>query len=486
MKDMYVKIFGTPKIKVNNIVVSPSLKRGEALLYYMVINKRAYRDDIINLLWNGLENQKARKNLRNLLYKLKQDIGFDFIISLNREILALNPDVRVTSDYGNFFDKIGEHEGEVLKGFSFKDASAFENWKKELTQDIRKKNLETGFLKLEAYIKSGEFERAELFIKKMLKLDPLNETLYFNLMKIFSEEENIEEFINTYSRLCNVLEKSSGRKPGKEIEEYYRNFFETVKKSGENNRDINYNKNNFVMRDQELIILEEEYRRFIEEDIKKILLIWGESGIGKTFLLNKFLSKIETKETDIIYYNCIRENVNDKFRLLKEIFYQSRKLWEKDSAFLSEFFLKYESNIYPLLEESDLILEREDYNKELGYIEKFMKVLFGEVKRKFIIAVDNIQWADKLSLSLLARRIPDLKGRVLFICTGSEEGGPWVKDFLTICVNYDEIRKINLNRFNLEKTFEFIKHIMPIISVLFILSSFSNGLSVFNILSHLN
>lgn len=132
MRRIFVKIFETPEIRIEGNKLNPTLRRTEALLYYLAVNKRVTRNEIIELLWEGQDVKKCRKNLRNLLYKLKQDLGFDLLISINRETLIVNPDVDFSSDYTEFLKEGKSYSGNILKNFILKRSPKFQEWKEKM------------------------------------------------------------------------------------------------------------------------------------------------------------------------------------------------------------------------------------------------------------------------------------------------------------------------------------------------------------------
>ncbi len=138
MNRIFVKIFETPEIRIGENKLNPTLKRTEALLYYLAVNKRVTRNEVIELLWEGQDVKKCRKNLRNLLYKLKQDLGFDLLISINRETLIVNPDVDFNSDYAEFLMGEKNYSGNVLKNFILKRSPKFEEWKNNMELKIKR------------------------------------------------------------------------------------------------------------------------------------------------------------------------------------------------------------------------------------------------------------------------------------------------------------------------------------------------------------
>ena len=139
MRRIFVKIFETPEIRIEGNKLHPTLRRTEALLYYLAVNKRVTRNEVIELLWEGQDVKKCRKNLRNLLYKLKQDLGFDLLISINRETLIVNPDVDFSSDYTEFLRDGKQYSGNILKNFILTRSPKFQEWKEHMELQLSNK-----------------------------------------------------------------------------------------------------------------------------------------------------------------------------------------------------------------------------------------------------------------------------------------------------------------------------------------------------------
>lgn len=139
MRRIFIKMFDTPEIRIEGSKLNPTLRRTEALLYYLAVNNRVTRDEVIELLWEGKDIKKCRKNLRNLLYKLKQDLGFDLLISINRETLIVNPDVSFASDYEEFLREGKPYSGNILKNFILKRSPKFQEWKERLELELSEK-----------------------------------------------------------------------------------------------------------------------------------------------------------------------------------------------------------------------------------------------------------------------------------------------------------------------------------------------------------
>ena len=65
MPELFVKMFGSPSIQVDGRSVTLPYRKAEALLYYLVMERRAARRDLVDLLWEDTEPSAALKNLRH-------------------------------------------------------------------------------------------------------------------------------------------------------------------------------------------------------------------------------------------------------------------------------------------------------------------------------------------------------------------------------------------------------------------------------------
>lgn len=60
-----VTMLQTPSITLDGVPVSLPFKRADALLYYMMVQRSATRQELIALLWENRDEATGLKNLRN-------------------------------------------------------------------------------------------------------------------------------------------------------------------------------------------------------------------------------------------------------------------------------------------------------------------------------------------------------------------------------------------------------------------------------------
>ena len=130
MARLDAKLFGIPKVTADGRTLSLPYKKADALLYYLVLKRRAARSELIGLLWPDSSSQSALKNLRHAIYSIRKELGWDPCSGGQRTVLELAPEVEVWCDVSEFL-ATGEpslYSGELLQGFVVPKAEAFESW----------------------------------------------------------------------------------------------------------------------------------------------------------------------------------------------------------------------------------------------------------------------------------------------------------------------------------------------------------------------
>lgn len=102
MDKVFVKLLGTPEIFYNEQRITFPFRKAEALFYYLLVEKQASRDELVNLLWSEVQESIGKKNLRNAVYMIRKIFGSDIIVSPQRAILMLNEEIEWAIDLDVF------------------------------------------------------------------------------------------------------------------------------------------------------------------------------------------------------------------------------------------------------------------------------------------------------------------------------------------------------------------------------------------------
>src|SRR3989442_51270 len=128
-----LSLLDSPKISLNGTSLSEKITgKALALLIYLAITGRAQpRDVLVDLLWGDMSTSQARKNLRTLLYEVRQPLEAYLIIT--RQEIAFNQQSPHWLDVEVFRTNLGAnqlstkphmlhavldlYQGEFLRGF---------------------------------------------------------------------------------------------------------------------------------------------------------------------------------------------------------------------------------------------------------------------------------------------------------------------------------------------------------------------------------
>ena len=184
-----VTMLQTPRIELDGEVVSLPFKRADALLYYMLVQRSATRQELIALLWEGCDEATGLKNLRNALYTLKKALGGDVLISPQKSLVVVNEDWQIESDYDRFMRRgdLSAYEGSFLQGFAVKRAFSYDEWLSRTREKLREQYLHELGQRARSAHAAGEERAAVRWARTYLREEPYDESMVSFLMERFRE-----------------------------------------------------------------------------------------------------------------------------------------------------------------------------------------------------------------------------------------------------------------------------------------------------------
>ncbi|NJL52189.1 MAG: AAA family ATPase, partial [Hydrococcus sp. SU_1_0] len=202
----------------------------------------------------------------------------------------------------------------------------------------------------------------------------------------------------------------------------------------------------------------------INSQTAEILLLTGDSGIGKTALVNQVIPSIIGSKGYFIAgkfeqlggstpYKAIIQALRELIQQLLTETLESRQLWQQKIQTAIANNGKVITNILPELEliigsQADIpkLPTRENQNRFNNVFIKFLQV-FAQAESPLILFLDNLQWADSGSLNLLELLLEDHDSRHLLIvgayCDRVVEESPLVHTIAKIS-QATQVKQINL------------------------------------------
>ncbi|WP_432408722.1 AAA family ATPase [Wukongibacter sp. M2B1] len=465
------KLLGTPIVRKDKEDVVFPYGKAEALFYYMLVKKRSSRDVLVDLFWSNIALTSAKKNLRNAVYIIKKVFNEEILISPQRTIVELNSEMDFELDIDRFLNDCGDssikaYSGEFLEGFFVKDASCFEEWMLALRNQYRDNYVQKLYKEIESFSKNKKWNEAEKYSNKIIDIDPFDENAYRVQMKLYDEMGKYNKCINIYNNLVKLLDKELSIAPDIKTTELFERIVrnKTVKQTLSKDQSKEF----FYGRDKEISILNENYYKLINNNNPKSIIILGEAGIGKSKLLNRFLESISESDSYYFISNCYQAEEKFLLKPWNNIFQQLSTMTENERLDIPVMLRKIVGQIFPtfILKNSSDDVNLTEKVESLSYdtIEKTIVEIFKRISKtnKIILAFDDLQWIDSMSLALLKNIILSNKNKSIIVIATCRNGhGENIDNFLAEMGMYETIRKLNIDRFNKKETIDFITKMMP-------------------------
>src|SRR5690606_14604632 len=173
------------------------------LLAFLVTEPRTHRREVLaTLLWPEISEQKARHNLSQALYNLRQVIASasEMIFVVTAKTIQFVPNACFVVDVLDF-ERIVQsvdqhphpyallcdecrhrlasaadlHQGEFLAGLNVADSIVFDDWLRQKRDALRRRLIEVLGLLADSSEKLGDYATALQYLQHMLEMDPFAE-----------------------------------------------------------------------------------------------------------------------------------------------------------------------------------------------------------------------------------------------------------------------------------------------------------------------
>ena len=459
-----VNLLGNPLVIYKNNIINFPYKKAEGLFYYVCINKSISRDEAINILWADCEETLAKKNLRDALYKIRKIFGEDIFLSTKKSMISINTSlVNVDVDNINQNNIAELYKGDFLSNLSIKDCLEFEDWMLNKRDEYKNQYIKKISSLLNEMVNIQDFNSVQTYSDILISNDPFNEKTYREIMKIYTLNGDYNKAIKIYSDLCKTLKEELDIEPEISTKNMY---LEILKLKNIESLDDN-NSNYFYGRFDEIYNVTNILSNF--QNNKSIsIVISGEAGIGKTALLSKITSLVDTNRFILLTsscYNAEREFFlkpwQSMFKMLGE-YVKKKKIKIPASAeqIISYIFPYFNTDINETKFDS---VERIDTTRYRIANEAIIDLLTRiSYDNKLIFVFDDIQWMDEMSKLLLNSIMYKLGNtNVLLIATYRNDYEESVSKFTVPLISKGLVTELRLNRFTKDEVKEIIRHNLP-------------------------
>lgn len=214
-------LFGVPRFYLGTTDLAKAITgRSLALLVYLTMTGKVQdRAILADLLWDDLSEAQAKKNLRYVLYDLRQVLG-DYLV-VSRQSIAFNHkghywlDVDVFTSYLHaevpqanpelYKEVMDLYQGDFLDGFYIQDAPLFEEWLTGRRRQLHTQAVQGFYLLSQEYIAQRQYELGLQLTQRLLTLEPWNEEAHRQQMRLLAYSGRRSAALAQYEICCTAL-----------------------------------------------------------------------------------------------------------------------------------------------------------------------------------------------------------------------------------------------------------------------------------------
>jgi ABC-type oligopeptide transport system substrate-binding subunit/DNA-binding SARP family transcriptional activator len=407
-------------------------KKVQALLVYLLAEAANHsgsvhrREALMELLWPGLPLKSAQVNLRQTVYQLRKslvgaagDTG-NSILSTTRDDIGINPGFDFEIDTGQFArlveagqrtgkqtktnyleQAVALYRGDFLADFYLVDSSNFEEWASSRRSAFRQMLLEALSELTALALNRGEVPKAEAYMHRQLEMDPFNEEITRQLIQTLSLQGKRAAALSLFETYRRCLSDQLNLEPGADLLELVKSVrVETNRKLDPRLKQgpsggLLTAAEPFFSRQAQLDQLQKHMGAALNGR-EQVLFITGEAGTGKTALMHEFARRSQSSLPGLLAIkgtcNAIT-GAGDPYLPFREIL---NSINSQTEAEIEEPWSSVATR--------DLLFEH--FTGTLRRISE---------QHPLLILLDDLQWADAASISLLFHLVRELESSRVFI-----------------------------------------------------------------------
>lgn len=301
-----------------------------ALLAFLAVQEgQAFsRDRLGALLWTDADPERARRNLRQALYNLRQSLPeLDEALRVDHQTIALHARPVDRIDVVEFLDAYrrglpggdglvvsalrraaGLYRGELLAGFHLRDAATFEDWlgrQQERLLEVARQAL--GAL-VGYFAARGDYQEAITHGRRLVEIDPLSEEAHRELMRLYVLVGRRRRALAQYDELATVLRRELGVDPLPETRALHQSVLSEERPPADRTLPARPAPlGPFVPlagRGEEMALLERSFRAAASG--ARLVLVEGPPGIGRSRLAKTFLDRVSSRrQARVAHARCL-------------------------------------------------------------------------------------------------------------------------------------------------------------------------------------
>ena len=218
-----ITLFGTPRVARGGREIAFDTRKALAILAVLALEPGKHpRERLAAMLWPEADEERARGALRRTLSAIRTSAVGE-LLEADTSAASLDDGVEVDVLRFRALRTADKHEqavavygGDLLAGFSLRDAPQFEEWQAAQAAALRSELADS----LERLIRNERdarrFAKGVVYALRWLELDPLNEAAHRELMRLHALAGDRSAAIRQYHECVHVLDRELGVAPMQE------------------------------------------------------------------------------------------------------------------------------------------------------------------------------------------------------------------------------------------------------------------------------
>ncbi len=429
------------------LLAPPASKKARMLLAYLLFHpdrdhERAF---LAGLLWPDVPETIARRRLSHALWQVKQ---------VCPAVEGTRTQIRLSAHHGCWVDAIAFLEaweryqedpsqlraleegvnlyrGPLLPGF-------YDDWvllQRERLRDIYVQSLERLMM---GYMQRGAYEDALVMAQRLLEEEPLHEEAYAQTMRLFALLGRRDEALALYDRLERLLDRELGTRPGLSLQLLAQQIREGMISPRVRSSPLFDTQASLPMVGREDIWAQiQGLIHDLRQGKGRVLVLRGETGIGKTRLLMDLAQYAQGWEMQVWSARAISDSSNAPYDLLRQAIlpHLTPLMVEQLRLQLPPIWLAVLMQILPELQDwlpeplpLPPLKHEEEHHRLHQALVRLLRVMAQRVP--VVLMLDDLQWADKASLDALQRLAEETAGLgVLLVCSFRDDDPAYRRQF---------------------------------------------------------
>ncbi len=509
MSQLQLSLLGTPVVKHGEHTLTFSTRKALALLVYLAVEGGMHpRKTLSESFWPELDAEHGRAALRATLLELRKLLershgpGERAHLLIERETLGFDQgsplllDLRLvesaSKQVGRGIEPVAGQAGRellaqleqatrlargpFLAGFTLRDSQFFDDWTRQYREywHLRVHQLFDTLSML--YERAGDGERASDTVSRWLSFDPLNEEGYRRLMRLRFSQGDRAGALRAYANGRAVLAEQLQVEPEPETVALAKRIRHTAPvrspqlqppHASPGQPPANLLDGPLLGRTAEFGTLIERYQR-VHAGQPQLVLLQGETGIGKTRLASEFVGWVQAQGADVLAGRALQTGRQLPYQSLIDVLRHRLEQEHAPDDLLSDVWLADLSRLLPELRDRYPDLPVPSTDEALGHNRLFEAtarlVQVWAARRPLVLLLDDMQWADTATLDLLlylARSLAEQPAPVLLLLNLRAGADPlpdaqstWVMALKRTCI---PLTALELAAFTKEKTQQFVQ-----------------------------